>query len=82
MRVLTDCHLFPNVSQESHHSGASRSLSGAGLSELPLSDLVTAQLMDAVQGSRVGGRLAVGLGRWIYHLPTLKSTQPWACMTC
>ena len=48
--------------------------------ELPLSDMVSAQLMSAVDKARVGGgRRAVGLGRWCYHLNTIRgvNTKTW-----
>ncbi|GAX80160.1 hypothetical protein CEUSTIGMA_g7598.t1 [Chlamydomonas eustigma] len=45
------------------------------VSELPLSELVTAHLIEAVDQARakLHGKQAVGLGRWLYHLPTMKS---------
>ena len=44
------------------------------MAEFPLSDLVTAQLIDAVDSARASasGKQAVGLGRSLYHLPTIK----------
>lgn len=48
-----------------HHKGISM--------ELPLSDIVSAQLMLAADSARLGGgRQAVGLGRWCYHLNTMR----------
>ncbi len=47
------------------------------VAELPLSELVTAQLMEAVECARVraGGKQAVGLSRWMYHVPTMRGEQ-------
>ena len=44
--------------------------------ELPLSDMVSSQLMTAMDSARVGGgRQAVGLGRWCYHLKTIRGME-------
>lgn len=53
------------------------------MSELRQNEVVTPKVIDAVEAARTGhgGRgLAVGLGRYCLHVPTIKGAAAQACI--